>query len=236
MKIKNIILWFGVAIFSAGCGGPSAIMIKPEALKNVRNIAILEINEPLYQMVDIGSATPWGAISARNDAIEIKPTFVALLKKEKFSFKKSLTQELHRSLRKAGYKTFAIKVNRPAGLGKFLESYKKYNSPKIDALLDVTTVSAGYVVENGLTSSHWRPESKTLVRLVNARDSSILYQDTMMYGYHNPFMSGIDLDAPKQFHFNEREDIFKAGSKVVVAGLKDAAKKVAIEVGKQLKK
>lgn len=82
----------------------------------------------------------------------------------------------------------------------------------------------------------WRPESKTLVRLVNARDSSILFQDTMMYGYHNPFMSGIDLDAPKQFHFDERADIFKAGNKVVVAGLKDAAKKIAIEVGKQLKK
>lgn len=125
MKIINIILWFVIAIISAGCGGPSAIMVKPEALKNVRNIAILEINEPFYQIMDLGSSTPWGAIAAQSDAKEIKPKFVALLKKEKFSFEKNLTQELHRSLRKSGYKTFAIKVKRPAGLGKFLESYKK---------------------------------------------------------------------------------------------------------------
>lgn len=88
MKIINIILWFVIAIISAGCGGPSAIMVKPEALKNVRNIAILEINEPFYQIMDLGSSTPWGAIAAQSDAKEIKPKFVALLKKEKFSFEK----------------------------------------------------------------------------------------------------------------------------------------------------
>jgi len=210
-------------------------MVKPEALKNIQKVAILEINEPVYQMMDLGSSTPWGAIAAQNAAKEIHPTFVKILKKEKFSFKTSLTQELHRALRQAGYKTYAVKVARK-DKGKFLEDYKKYSGLKVDALLDVSPVTNGYAVENVMISNHWRPEAKTIVRLVNTRDGATLYQDTMMYGYHNPFMSGVDIDAPKQFHFNERDDIFKAGDKVLVAGLKDASKKVANEIAKQLKK
>ena len=235
MKIKNILLGAIVAVISAGCGGPSAIMVKPGALKNVRNIAILEMSEPVYRMMDLGSATPWGAASAASDAQEIKPKFESILKKEKFAFNKSLTQELHRSLRREGYKTFSIKVKRKAS-GKFIEDYKKYNLSKIDALLDVTPMTAGYVVQHVMTSNFWRPEAKAHVRLVNARDGSILHQDTMNYGYYNPFFSGVDIDAPKKFHFEDRADVFKAGNKVIIAGLKDAAKKVAIEVGKQLKK
>ena len=235
MNIKNIVLWFVIAIISAGCGGPSAIMIKPGALKNIRNVAILEMSEPVYRMMDLGSATPWGAASAASDAQDIQPKFESVLKKEKFSFNKFLTQELHRSLRRAGYKTFAIKVKR-TGPGKFIEDYKKYNLPKIDALLDVVPVTAGYVVQHVMTSNFWRPEAKANIRLVNARDGSTLHQNTINYGYYNPFFSGVDIEAPKKFHFEERVDIFKAGNKVVVAGLKDAAKKVAVEVGKQLKK
>ena len=134
MKIKNIILWFVIAIISAGCGGPSAIMVKPKALKNIRNVAVLEMDAPVYRMMDLGSATPWGAASAASDAQEIQPKFESILKKEKFAFNKSLTQELHRSLRRAGFKTFAIKVKRTAR-GKFIENYKKYNLAKIDALV-----------------------------------------------------------------------------------------------------
>ncbi len=228
-------MWLVVVVVSSGCGGPSAVLFKPDATKNIRSIAILEIKEPLYQVMDLSSATPWGAIHEQDRAKEIKPKFVGVLKKEKFSFNKYLTKELHRSLRKAGYKTYSIKVKR-AEKTMFLKDYNKYNSLTVDALLDVSPLTAGYVVENALISSHWRPETKTFVRLVNVKDGAILYQDTMMYGYHNPFMSGVDLDAPKKFHFDEREDIFKAGSKTVVAGLKDAANSVAKEIGKQLKK
>jgi len=235
MKIRNIVLWGFVAIISLGCGGPSSIMIKPDATKNIRSIAILEIKQPFYQMMDLSSATPWGAISEQNRAKEIKPKFVGILKKEKFSFNKYLTNELHKSLRKAGYKTYAIKVKRDEK-EIFLKSYAKYKSAKVDALLDLTPVSAGYVVQQPMISSFWRPETKAFVRLVNARDGAILYQDTLMYGYHNTFMSAVDLDAPKKFHFEEREDIFKAGNKVIVNGLKDAATQVAAYIGKQLEK
>lgn len=235
MKIKNIILLLAVSIISFGCGGPSAITVKPSQLKNIKNIGILEIQEPGYRMMDLGSATPWGAASAASDAQEIHPKFMSVLKKERFSFNKYLAQELHRSLRRAGYKTYSVKVKRTGPI-KLLENYKKYNSPKIDALLDVAAITAGYVIQHGMMSTHWRPETRTFVKLVNARDASILHQDIMMYGYHNPFMSGVDIDAPEKFHYQERADIFKAGNKAVVAGLKDAAKKVAMELGKQLKK
>jgi len=235
MKIRNIIFLLSLAIISVSCGGPSAISVKPETTKNIRSIAILEIKEPFYQMMDLSSATPWGAIAEQNRAKEIKPKFVSILKKENFSFNKYLTKQLHRSLRKSGYKTYAIKVKRDEK-DIFLKSYAKYKSTKVDALLDVTPITAGYVVESVLISGYWRPETKTYVRLVNSRDETVIYQDTLMYGYHNPFMSGFDLDAPKKFHFEERADIFKADNKTIVAGLKDAANKVAEHIGEQLKK
>lgn len=235
MNIRNIILLISVAVVSFGCGGPSSILVKPGATKNIRSIAILEIKEPLYQVMDLSSTTAWGAIAEQDRAKEIKPKFVGILKKERFSFNKYLTSQLHRSLRKEGYKTYSIKVKR-SEKSLFLASYKKYKSSKVDALLDINPLTAGYVVENALFSSHWRPETKTYVRLVNAKDESIIFQDTLMYGYHNPFMSGFDLDAPKKYHFEERKDIFKAGNKIVIAGLKDAAKSVAAHVAKELKK
>ena len=235
MKIKNIILWSFLALVLVGCGAGSSVIVKPEATKNIRSIAILEIQEPFYQVMDLGSSTPWGAVIEVNAAKEIKPKFVALLNKEKFSFNEYLTEELHRTLRKAGYKTYSIKVKR-AELYKFVENYKKFSAEKADALLDVVSGTAGYVVEHPLTSAHWRPETKTLVRLVNTLDGNILYQDTVMYGYHNPFMSGVDIDAPKKFHYQKRDDIFAADSAVVVDGLKDAATKVAMHVSMKLKK
>lgn len=235
LKIKIIMLLSVISIVSVGCGGPSAVMVKPDALKNIRTVAILEIKKPLQRIMDMGSSTPWGAISAQNDMKEIQPRFDAILKKEKFAFNLALTQELHKALRHAGYKTYAIKVER-ADAAKLLEDYSKFKSRKVDALLDVAVVSSGYVVENVITSNFWRPEARVFVRLVNASDGTILYQDTMMYGYHNPFMSGVDIDAPEKFHFSAREDIFKAGNKVLVAGLKDASKKVAQQISKELKK
>lgn len=236
MNIRNIILLAFVALISVGCGnGITSIAIKPNAVKNIRSIAILEIKKPTYQVMDFASATPWGAIAEQNRAKEIHPKFVGILNKEKFTFNKYLTKELHRALRKAGYKTYAIKVKRKDGK-LFLDNYKKYSSSKVDALLDVAPFTAGYALENYLLSNFWRPENKTFVRLVKARDGAVLYEDTLMYGYHNPFMSGFELDAPKKYHFDNRDDLFKAGNKVIVGGLKDAAKSVAAHIAKQFKK
>ena len=234
-KIKIIVLLAFVTLVSTGCGGPSAVMVKPDALKNIRSIAVLEIKKPVQRIMDLGSSTPWGAASAHNDMKEIQPRFDAVLKKEKFAFNTALTQDLYKALRHAGYKTYALKVKRPDA-AKLLEDYSQFKSRNVDALLDVVVVSSGYVVENFITSNFWRPEARVFVRLVNANDGTTIYQDTMMYGYHNPFMSGVDIDAPDKYHFSERADIFKAGDKTLIAGLYDASKKVAQQISKQLKK
>ena len=55
----------------------------------------------------------------------------------------------------------------------------------------------------------------------------------MMYGYHNIFMSGTDLDAPEAYMFDE--DIFKAGGEIITDGLKDAVHAIAERVAKHLR-
>lgn len=56
-----------------------------------------------------------------------------------------------------------------------------------------------------------------------------------MYGYHNPFMSGTDLDAPEAYHFDNKEALF-ASSERIVAGIKDSVEAVADQIQRNLKK
>lgn len=235
MKIKSIILWAVVAIVSAGCGGPDSILLKPDATKHIRTIAILKMKKPAYFMMDLSSATPWGAGMAAKDAQTIRPKFEAELKKENFDFEKYFTHKLHAYLKQQGYKTYNVNVKRDEK-GLFYDNYAALKLKNIDAILDLNAIEAGYVLENLITSNFWRPSTRIFVRLVNTKDNATLYQNNYMYGHHNPFMSAIDIDAPKKFHFEEREDIFKAGSKTIVAGLKDGADKVAKQIALQLKK
>ena len=158
-----------------------------------------------------------------------------MLKKENFDFEKYFTTKLHAYLRNQGYKTYNVNIKRDEK-ALFYDNYANLKLKNIDAILDINAIEAGYVLENLITSNFWRPDTRIFVRLVNARDGVTLYQNNYMYGHHNPFFSAIDIDAPKQFHFSEREDIFKAGNKTIVAGLKDGADKVAKQIALQLKK
>lgn len=235
MNIKNIILSMGIALILLGCGGITLVAMKPDAMSNIHSIAVFEMKEPPYIMMDLSSGTPWGAIAEKNRAEEIKPKFMGIINKEKFVFKDYLSQKVHSSLNKAGYKTYAVKVDRNAE-SAYIPSYEKYKNLKVDALLDIVPLGAGYTVQQPIVSSFWRSYAEVLVRVVDAKTGAILYEDRLMYGHHNPFISSVDLDAPKKYQFNEREDIFKAGDKVIIAGLKDGANQIAGYIGSKLRK
>ncbi|MCW8857666.1 MAG: hypothetical protein OQJ95_09910, partial [Kangiella sp.] len=165
---KRVFLISLVVFFLSACA-PSSVVIKPEDKQGIRTIAILQIDEPHLRMMNLGSGmAAFGAIGgAAIAASEESERLSKVLKKEKFSFSKQITNDLHKQLRAAGYKTTIIKVSRE-DKRKLLEDYSKINV-KADAIMDVVVSNSGYVTEHFMFSPHWRPEARAFVVMVNAK-------------------------------------------------------------------
>ena len=234
--IRKWSLFLSLVLLLTACA-PSAVSIRPEDKNSIKTIAILQIEEPQLRMLNLGSGmAAMGAIGGAAIAAssESERLFKAL-KSKKFSFRNQLTRDLQQQLKKAGYKTIVVKVPRE-DTRSLLGDYSKLRIKNADAILDVVVTNYGYVTEHFMFSPHWRPEARAFVALAKPMDNKVIYQDAMMYGYHNPFMSGVELDAPKAFHFAEQEDVFKAGASKIISGLKDASLKIALHSSNTLKK
>ncbi|MDH5484673.1 MAG: hypothetical protein OEY43_05485 [Gammaproteobacteria bacterium] len=226
-----------VFVLSIAACAPSAVSIRPEDKAGIKTIAILQIEEPQLRMLNLGSgmaamgAVGGAAIAAGDESQKLFNE----LKKNKFSFRDQLTRDLKNQLKKVGYKTIVVKVKR-ADVRSLLGDYSKLRIKNADAILDVVVTNYGYVTEHFLFSPHWRPEARAFVAMAKPMGTQVIYQDTMMYGYHNPLMSGVELDASPAFHFAEQDDVFKAGSKKIISGLKDASLKIAMQISSSLSK
>ena len=233
--LKKWSLTITLVLLITACA-PSAISIKPEDKASIKTIAILQIEEPQLRMLNLGSGmAAMGAIGAAFAANDESKKLFNEIKRQKFSFQNQLTLDLQKQLKNAGYKTMIVKVKR-ADIRSLLEDYSHLRIKNADAILDVAVTNYGYVTQHFMFSPHWRPEARAYVALAKPMTKKIMYQETMMYGYHNPLMSGVELDASAAFHFNDQEDIFKAGSTKIVSGLKEASLKIAMQISNTLRK
>jgi len=238
---NKVLLFCTVAcgVLLVGCGS-ATIPVKPEALEPLRSIAVIRVAEPTqYTMFDRGSgAAAFGAVGGvimAADAERNAKSVGGAMLREKFAFGLQLTEDLERRLKAAGYKTTTMQYNRESPV-KPLDDYSRVPSAGADAILDVTVQAAGYSTENWALSPHWRPEAWVQVVLYAPKLKEIIYREKILYGYHNPFISATELDAPSQFHFKNKEALLAAGDQVLVNGLKDASQSVASHIGNQLKK
>ncbi len=234
----NKILFLPIIILSfvlSGCGG-AKLVLKPEAVSSVQKIALLRPMEPQYRMMDLGSpAGAMGAIGAIVIAVngeEVAKSLSSVVAANHYSFSENLTQEISAQLQKSGYEVVVIDV--PERDFEFLEDYSQVDVQGADAVLDVVATNTGYVTEHFMFSPEWRPEARVLVSLYSLKNSDVAYQETLMYGYHNPLMSATDIDANKEYVFKKKEDVFEKGDEVVLAGLDDAIKAVASHISDKL--
>lgn len=235
-KIIKGSLFVSLVLLLTACA-PSAVSIKAEDKNNIKTIAILQIEQPQLRMLNLGSGmAAAGAIGGASIAAGSESEKLSkVLDSNKFLFQNQLTSDLQQQLKKAGYKTIVVKMARPDGR-ELLDDYSKLRIKNADAILDVVVTNYGYVTEHFLFSPHWRPEARAYVAMAKPLDSKVIYQDSMMYGYHNPLMSGVNLDAPETFQFEEPEDVFNAGSPKIISGLKDASLKIAMHISEALRK
>lgn len=225
-----------LAIIS-GCGG-GKMVLKPDAVNQVKTVALLQIPEPPYRMMNLGSpAGALGAIGAVTIALngeEAVKSIDGVVSENNFAFGDSLTNEIAAQLEKSGFKVNIVTVERAEN--KLLEDYNTVSADGADALIDVIVSNAGYVTEHFMFSPEWRPEARAMISMRATDNSEVIYSETLMYGYHNPIMSGTDLDAAEEYKFEKEEAVFEAGDKVVLAGLQDAIESIASHVATQLRK
>ena len=237
--LRSIFILTTITLLLTGCGA-AQVLLKPEDKAGLQNLALITITEPsIYQMVNKGSgATALGGVGGAligSEAESLTGRLNTVIKNQKFAVSSELENELRNELARIGYKVNLIKLKREDET-ELMESYSHINSVKADAILDVVIEIAGYSTEHYMFSPEWRPDLKVAVGLGKPGKEKPFYTETIMYGYHNFLMTATDLDATKKHMFNEEEDVFKAGDKVVVSGLKDAVKAIAKHVASRLEK
>ncbi|WP_428623012.1 hypothetical protein [Sedimenticola sp.] len=70
---------------------------------------------------------------------------------------------------------------------------------------------------------------------MDSRSGERIYVEKFMCGYHNPFMSGTDIDAPKVYRFKNKEELFVDGDKLV-SGIRDSVEAVVEKISANLDK
>ena len=204
----------------------------------ISSVAIIRVPEPT-EIVVMGKgslALAFGALGAlvvAADAMNQKGLLGAI-SRTKFSFADQLNQDLSSALAERGLKTQLVEADRKGRPDKLLEDYSAFQATGADVILDVSTVALGYATEHFLFSPHWRPEAQVRVALVSRASAQRLYEERIMYGLHNPFMSGAKLDAPKQYQFADQEAMDAADDATLIGGLKDASKAIAAHVAKNI--
>jgi hypothetical protein len=227
-----------LALMMAGCGS-NKVTVRPETTSHVRTIALIKVDEPkAYVAQDFGNpGMMFGAVGgavAGSSSANAGKSVNQIASEANFSAGQRLTTLLQQRLTAVGYKVKLVEVTREKG-HELLEKYDSVDVTGTDAILDIAIVSVGYATEHPMMSPHWRPASQIKVAMLDSRKHNTIFADKYMYGYHNPFMSGTDLDAPKAYHFDDKEMLFK-DSKKLLDGMEQSLIAVADQIASTLKK
>lgn len=226
-------------IFVLTACGTTQMAVKPEAKANVETIALIQVSEPAaYVAQDFGNPGMMfggvgGAIAGASSASTTESVHKIVVD-SKYSASDHFTASLQEKLTAAGYDVKIVSVKRKER-HKLLKSYESVDAENADAVLDVAIESIGYATEHPMFSPHWRPSSQVKVVLVDKHTGEKMYAEKFMYGYHNPLMSGTDIEAPEDYHFKNKEELFANGDRVV-SGIRHSVDAVTEQVGKSLQK
>ena len=221
-----------------GCGASAPTKIDAATLAGIDTIALISVSGPAeYTVINKGSlAAAGGAIGGAmiGAAAEAdQPGLVGALSRNRFSFSEQLTADLKAALEARGYKVTVIQVPREK-IGQPLKDFASISAGGAQAVLDVAVTNAGYATQHWMNSAFWRPEARVEVNLYSRPASKLVYEEAYMYGYHNPFMGAVDIDAPEQYRFANKELMDAASDDVLIGGLRDASLQIAAQIASKL--
>lgn len=240
MKITyKFFITFSILTILTGCG-TTKTTLRPDATANITTIAIIKVDEPpAYVAQDFGNVGMMfgaaGAAVAGGSSANSGKSVASVTAKANYKASKRFTSQLAKKLSASGYKVKLVSVKRKDKT-ELLENYNAViKVVRADAILDVVIESMGYATEHPMFSAHWRPASQVQVAFVDTRTGEKIYTEKFMYGYHNPFMSGTDIEAPEKYHFDNAEELFASDAEFI-NGLNHSVDAVVNQIVKTLKK
>ncbi|MCW8955521.1 MAG: hypothetical protein OQL09_01460 [Gammaproteobacteria bacterium] len=209
----------------------------PSATQPIKTIGVIKNIEPQGYMINDFANPAFafgaiGALAAMDDATSEIGQFNQLLKKKKFKAGALFNQQLATALKKSGYQVKYLKIKNKEPI-KFIEDYSRFPNKGIDAYLDIT-MAVGYATVN-LFDNDYRPQIEVHAQLISSQTKEVLYAENIMYGYHNPFLSATDIDAPQEHFFDNFSSFISKGDQVI-GGLKTGIAVVSNHIGQQLQK
>jgi hypothetical protein len=156
--------------------------------------------------------------------------FNSLLQNQHFSAQDALAQSLTKELEAKGYTVVMVPATREKP--DFLTNYP--TNTNVDAYLDVVTTWYGYVAAGVKDETPYRPGMNIKVKLVAAKNASILMQDVIAYNPINTPKDTVTIAPDPDYVFLDFDTLMGAPEKAT-QGLQVAATQSAINVGQLLK-
>jgi hypothetical protein len=158
--------------------------------------------------------------------------FGRILQQANFSAYEVFVAQLTNDLSARGYEVSLITVRRDKD---FVKDYPVHAPPAVDAYLDLYALNYGYI-SAGVGSPPYRPWVWMRVRLVRAKDSQLLMQDTIVYNavIGATYTKAVTIPPDPAYEYRSF-DTLEADPTGSVRGLRAAIEQSALAVGQLLK-
>jgi hypothetical protein len=158
--------------------------------------------------------------------------FTSAMSDAHYSAQDAFLSKLSDALASEGYTVSMVSALRPDR--KYLDQYPASTDPRVDAYLDIVVFDYGYAAAGRSDSTPWRPYFSAGVKLVRAKDSSLLMEDAVVYNPVFPYKNAVTIAPDPAYGFVDF-DTLTANQKKAVDGLSLAVQQSAETVAKLLK-
>jgi hypothetical protein len=236
--MPRILRAVGVAVllFLAACTTFPEIPYERGQANPVKTIGLLTPYSPSEAGVILASSPgqSFGLVGALVDTAlkaQRDSYFNEMLVAQNFSLPTYFLGQVSEALKQAGYTVVSVPVIRSED--SFVTTPPMVPAANVDAFLDIEIVNYGYIAAGIGKSNPYRPFLYLKLRLVNARDQSVLMQDIILY---NPIVQSPNVvtNAPNPQYQYVDMDALLATPPDTVKGLEDAADSNARTIAKLL--
>lgn len=189
--MKKLFALFLIAVALTGCATIEKQAFNRDANLGIRKVALIEPrpstdfgiliqNQPALHLGLIGAAAYAAEMNSKSNTLD------AAMKPLGWSLTDSLSTAVAEELKKSGYEVVRVDLKRDSLT--LVKDYAEYKSnpafaPALtaDAWIDLATRDPLYIA-NGPTSDYV-PSIGLTVRMVSAKDQTVLYREDFLYGY-----------------------------------------------------
>ena len=188
----RVALAFAALSFLAACASKPVVPFDRSASGEMKTIGLMSPATPSGPSAVLASSVgqSFGLVGALIDAgiqANRESKLSSLLSGYNFSARDRLTDGIRASLEAQGYTVVSVPTTR-SSTTSFIETYPPASGePKVDAYLDVVLNHYGYIAAGIAEGTPYRPTLAATVRLVSARNSSVLMEDSIYYNPIGPY-------------------------------------------------